>query len=246
VNQASAARRPTLEEVARTAFVAAADVAPLLVRLALARNRQGLSTGTPGGLAVLRARTRAMLAHLGLRLEEVGSERVPEDGGLVFMWNQESHLDHLALAATMPRPFFSLINNELARFPLYGAYMRATGHVHLDRDDEAQWRRAIAGAAARVGAGECVLVSPEGTRSSDGRLLPMKRGAFILATSARRPIVCATLIGGHEHLARGRLIVRRGVLRVVFSKPIAPSDDPEALARAVTETFAATKRREVP
>jgi 1-acyl-sn-glycerol-3-phosphate acyltransferase len=241
VTEATAARRPTLEEIARTAFVAVTDVAPLLARLAFARVLPGPSTGTAEGLAALRAKARAMLAHLGVALEVLGAERAPRDGGLLFMWNQESHLDHLVLGASMPRPFFSLINNEFARFPFYGAYMRATGHVHVDRNDEAQWRRAIAAAAARVRAGECFLVSPEGTRSSDGRLLPMKRGAFILATSARCPIVCATVIGGHDHLARGRAIVRKGQVRVVFSEPIPPSDDAEALARTVARTFATTK-----
>jgi 1-acyl-sn-glycerol-3-phosphate acyltransferase len=241
VSEATAGRRPTLEEIARTAFVAVADVAPLLARLAVARVLPVPSTGTPRGLAALRANARAMLAHLSLNLEVVGAERAPRDGALLFMWNQESHLDHLVLGASMPRPFFSLINNELARFPFYGAYMRASGHVHVDRNDEVQWRGAIAQAAARVRAGDCFLISPEGTRSSDGRLLPMKRGAFILATTARCPIVCATVIGGHERLARGRAIVQKGKIRVVFSDPIPSSDDAESLARAVATTFAASK-----
>jgi 1-acyl-sn-glycerol-3-phosphate acyltransferase len=241
VSPATATRRPTLEEIARTTFVAVADVAPLLARLALARVRPVPSTGTMEGLAALRAKARAILAHLGLAFEVLGAERVPRDGGLLFMWNQESHLDHLVLGAALPRPFFSLINNELAGFPVYGAYMRATGHVHVDRNDEAQWRPAIAAAAARVRAGECFLVSPEGTRSGDGQLLPLKRGAFILATGARRPIVCATVIGGHDRLGRGRAIVRKGRVRVVFSAPIPPDDDGEALARTVARTFATTK-----
>mgnify|MGYP001317640624 CR=1 FL=1 len=51
--------------------------------------------------------------------------------------------------------------------------------------------------------GECLLASPEGTRSHDGRLLPMKRGVFMLARKALRPIVCVTVIGGHERMPRG-------------------------------------------
>ena len=35
------------------------------------------------------------------------------------MWNQESHLDHLALLPAIPRPFFSPFNNEVARVPFY-------------------------------------------------------------------------------------------------------------------------------
>jgi 1-acyl-sn-glycerol-3-phosphate acyltransferase len=159
------------------------------------------------------------------------------------MWNQESHLDHLVLALAVPRPFFSLYNNAVASTPLYGAYLRKHGHVHVDRHNEAQWRPAIASAAARVSAGECVLVSPEGTRSSDGQLLPMKRGAFLLARQACRPLICVTLVGGHERLPRGAMVVRPGPLHVEFSEPLAPNDTKGDLEQRVVETFMAAKAR---
>ena len=120
--------------------------------------------------------------------------------------------------------------------------MRDTGHVHVDRNDEAQWRPAIARAAERVRLGECVLVSPEGTRSRDGRLLPMKRGAFILAAASGRPIVCVTVIGGHARLPRGSAVVRAGAMRVVFSEPIAGDAAEGVLAERVADTFERLKK----
>jgi 1-acyl-sn-glycerol-3-phosphate acyltransferase len=160
------------------------------------------------------------------------------------MWNQTSHLDHLALAAAMPRTFHTLYNNAVAKTPLYGSYLRRSGHFHVDRGDEAQWRRSVAEAARRVREGACVLVSPEGTRSWDGRLLPMKRGAFLLALAAGRPIVCVTVAGGVARLPRGAAAVRPGLMKIDFSAPIAVRDDSpeegERLKRAVAGTFEAT------
>ena len=86
-----------------------------------------------------------------------------------------------------------------------------------------------------------VLVSPEGTRSWDTRLLPMKRGAMSLAIEAARPTVCVTVIGGHARLPRGSAVVRAGTMSVVFSDPIAPGDDPADLAARVAETFTRLK-----
>src|SRR5215470_10224699 len=126
------------------------------------------------------------------------------------MWNQTSHLDHLVLPAAIPRPFHSLYNNELRDTPIYGRYLADSGHFWVDRTDEAQWRPQLAKVAARVREGACVLVSPEGTRSWDGRLLPMKRGAFLLARAAGRPIVCVTITGARACLPRGRAAVRGG------------------------------------
>jgi 1-acyl-sn-glycerol-3-phosphate acyltransferase len=228
-------------DVLRTVRVVLTDVAPMLLALGSARRDESTTT-TPAGLPVVQARMRRVLARLGIALEVRHEDRVPRDGGLVFMWNQESHLDHLVLGAAIPRPFFSLYNNAVARFPFYGEHMRRTGHVHVDKNDEAQWRPSIARAAERVSLGECVLVSPEGTRSREGELLPMKRGAFILAAASTRPIVCTTVIGGHARLPRGSSVVTAGPVRVVFSQPIANDGDQQALAARVAATFEETKR----
>src|SRR5215470_18118401 len=154
------------------------------------------------------------------------------------MWNQTSHLDHLVLPAAIPRPFHSLYNNELRDTPIYGRYLADSGHFWVDRTDEAQWRPQLAKVAARVREGACVLVSPEGTRSWDGRLLPMKRGAFLLAREAGRPIVCVTVIGAGARLPRGAAAVRPGPVRIVLSPPI-PAGGPD-LEGAVAATFART------
>ena len=50
------------------------------------------------------------------------------------------------------------------------------------------------------------------------------------------------LDAGHARLPRGSAIVRGGSLRVVFSEPIGPERDPEALARLVKTTFETLKR----
>jgi len=232
-----APRRDRVRDAARTAGV----LARLLARMAIDA-RRAVPTGdttTPAGLAALQRALAASARRLRIIVEVTGAERVPRDGGVVFMWNQTSHLDHLVLPLALPRPFHSLYNNEIRRFPIYGAYIARADHFWIDRTDEAQWRRQIAIAAERVNAGACVLVSPEGTRSWDGRLLPMKRGAFLLARLAERPIVCATIRGARELLPRGRLAVRPGAIAVELSDPIpvrAPAPDLES---RVVATFQA-------
>lgn len=233
---------PSLADYARTTRVLLTDLTPFFARLAVAPLLPLAGTNTAEGLARTQRAFGRTLRRLGITLEVRRVERVPSSGGLVLMWNQETHLDHLILAASAPRPFFSIYNNAVARTPLYGAHMRASGHVHVDRRDPAQWQAAIAGAAARVRAGECVLVSPEGTRSRDGQLLPLKRGALQLAVAAAAPIVCVTVIGGHARLPLGSAVVRSGPVRVVFSAPLAPEADPEALRERLQATFEATKQ----
>ena len=75
----------------------------------------------------------------------------------------------------------------------------------------------------------------------------MKRGAFILAVKSEQPIVCVTVIGGHERLPRGSAVVRGGPMRVVLGEPIAVAghseDRLEPLKEQVARTFRDTKTR---
>ncbi len=227
---------PTFSDVLRSLRLFGIDVGGALFEMA--RHRRGTATLTTDER--LRRRFRLSLQRAGVDLEVLQADRVPTSGGVIIMWNQTTHLDHLALAIALPRSFVSLYNNEVARFPFYGAYLRDGGHFHVDRTDGEQWRASIDRAASYVRAGGCVVVSPEGTRSFDGRLLKMKRGAFLLAVSSGQPIVCATVVGGHQRMPRGSPIVRAGRLRVVFSAPLTLSTDVAALQASVVETFERT------
>jgi len=70
----------------------------------------------------------------------------------------------------------------------------------------------------------------------------------MLAVASRRPVVCVTVVGGHDRLPRGSAFVRAGPVRVVFPEPI-PNDGGEvsegaerALAERVAETFERVKK----
>lgn len=185
---------------------------------------------------------RWALEQLSIDLRVEG-EPFPSDGGYLVMWNQESHLDHLAIPAVLPRPVLTLFNNAVKATPFYGAYLQRTGHFHVDRHDETQWRASIARAAQALGQGACILVSPEGTRTWDGHLLDMKRGAFILARAAQRPIIALTLIGGHERLPRTAYTLRPGPLIAHISHPIPVQGDAVGLEARISEHFRSTKAR---
>lgn len=229
---------PLARHTARTVLTLLRLAPGALLDLGLDPVRPLASTTSPNGLQRVARWSRGALERFGVTFDVTGTERVPADGGLVFMWNQVSHLDHLLLGASIPRPFACIYNNEVARFPLYGNHLRRRGHFWVDRRDEAQWRPAIERAASFVQGGGCVLVSPEGTRSWDGELLPFKRGAFQLVERAARPVVCVTFVGAGACLPRGRFTVTPGHVRAVLSEPI-PA--PEATPERIAETFLAAR-----
>lgn len=99
--------RAPLRDVARTARVVVTSVVPHFLALARTRAGDAPTTNSEEGLAFIREAFGRTVRDFGITLTVHEIERVPKTGGLVFMWNQETHLDHLVLASAIRRPFFS-------------------------------------------------------------------------------------------------------------------------------------------
>ena len=68
--------------------------------------------------------------------------------------------------------------------------------------------------------GRRILVFPEGTRSSDGRLQAFKKGGFHLAVDAQVPILPVAVNGSRKLLRKGEFVISPGVIEVVVCQPI--------------------------
>ncbi|MBP6667994.1 MAG: 1-acyl-sn-glycerol-3-phosphate acyltransferase [Gemmatimonadales bacterium] len=147
------------------------------------------------------ARDLVRINRITLRGE--GLERVEGMGPCVFVANHQSWLDILALLVLLPGSVRFVAKKELGRVPLFGPAMRAAGHIEVDRRDLRSAVSAYEAAGRVIRSGFSALVFPEGTRSRDGRLLPFKKGPFVLAIVAQVPVVPVVILGSHEALPRG-------------------------------------------
>ncbi len=114
------------------------------------------------------------------------------------------------------------------------------GHVHpLGRrvSDPARgdWRVGHEGDAQRLKAGGIVALFPEGTRSPDGELGPLKPGIAVLASRLGVPVVPAGVAGLHESWPRSRLLPVPHPVRIHYGPPILPHEMAGLDAAAITE-----------
>lgn len=65
-----------------------------------------------------------------------------------------------------------------------------------------------------------MVIFPEGTRGLPGRLLPFKRGGFLLAIQTHIPVVPVTISGSGAVLAKGDWRIQGGEIDVIVSEPI--------------------------
>ncbi len=160
----------------------------------------------------------------------------------VFVMNHQSSLDIVAAFLVLPINLRFVAKHVLKYVPFLGWYMWATGMIFVHRGKRGASMGSLRDAGARVRDGANVLVFPEGTRSRDGGLLPFKKGAFVLATTAGVPIVPIAIEGSGRCMPAGRFRVRPGVIRIKVGEPI-PTTGPlkgeiEPLVRQTRDAIA--------
>ena len=214
-------RRPFLRPLLVWAFAAPAlAVAVVLAFLTAAfrGGRRGFWTIAPGYIRMV-----ARLFGIHRRLE--GWEALPEairEGrqAVIFIANHASHFDPPLLISTLPSHPVFIAKRELARVPFLGWVIWLAGFIFIDRNHRGQARASLAAAARRIHEGQSVVVFPEGTRSRDGRLLPLKPGSFRLAVEAGVPLVPLAILGGSAILPKGDWRVQGGPYRMVVGSPL--------------------------
>jgi 1-acyl-sn-glycerol-3-phosphate acyltransferase len=156
----------------------------------------------------------------GVRFQVSGAEKVPSDGPVIFMSNHQGNFDILTLYQAVPRPFAWLAKEELFTIPLFGHSMTRGGYIPVDRSDGRKALKSLDTAAGLIRGGRSVLIFPEGTRSTDGHLLPFKRGGFILAAKAGVPVVPIAITGSLLINPPRQLRLKPGIIKVHFGAPI--------------------------
>jgi len=166
-----------------------------------------------------RAWAKLILVTTGVRVEIEGLERLTPGRTYVFVSNHQSHYDTAVLFAVLPYQLRIIAKDALGRFPILGWHLRRTGHILVDR--KRPDRAAIFKWAGRLTSlGLSLIVYPEGTRSSDGRVAPFKGGSFHIALQAGLPIVPLSVAGTRRIMAKGELAAHPGRVRVVVHDPI--------------------------
>ena len=165
---------------------------------------------------------RISLFLAGTRVTLHGVEHLPP-GPVIFMSNHQSGFDIPTLLATLPRETCWIVKKELFDIPIFGASMKHGGYIPLNRSDAHQALKSMEKAAEAIRSGKSVVIFPEGTRSKDFRLLPFKRGGFMLARRAGVPVVPVTINGSGKVAPVGALRLHGGRISVILHPPVMPA-----------------------
>ncbi len=127
-----------------------------------------------------------ILIHVLFGLKAHGIENLPS-GGAVIAPLHRSFMDPVAVAGVIEQPISFMAKKELFRYPVFG-WLLSKLHAFPVQRGVAD-RNAIRRAMDIVQSGGYLGIFPEGTRSRDGRVLPLQGGAALIAIKAGVPVV---------------------------------------------------------
>jgi 1-acyl-sn-glycerol-3-phosphate acyltransferase len=123
---------------------------------------------------------KAALWAIGVRVHVHGEPELRRP--LMIAANHVSWLDILVLASVVDATFVA--KAEVRDWPVFGTLARLQRSIFIKREERRQTREQADEMAARLNAGETVVLFPEGTTSDGNRLGEIKSSLFSAAASA--------------------------------------------------------------
>jgi 1-acyl-sn-glycerol-3-phosphate acyltransferase len=152
--------------------------------------------------------------------------RGPQAGGCVLVANHSSHADTAVLLAALPpraKPVFAAASDYWFDVPARRFAMTSlAGGLPVRRTDGGTYAALLAAAKPALAQGRTVVIYPEGTRATDGKIGEFRSGALHLARECGVPVVPVALLG------TGEVLPKHGhysptPMEVRFGEPINPT-----------------------
>lgn len=162
------------------------------------------------------------------RMEVIGKENFPEEGGILLCSNHIDNLDPPMVGICSPRPVNFMAKEELFNVPILKSILPKVHAFPVKRG--LSDRQALRVAIDTLKDGQVVGLFPEGTRNKSGKLGKGFSGAGFFALRGNANVVPCAIIGPYKPFRK---------VKVVFGKPIdmEPYRETKAKAEEVTQVI---------
>ena len=161
-----------------------------------------------------------MLLEAILNLEFINLETGPREGALIVAGNHLGALDALLVYSVVDRRDYIVLLAEYHNQYAFRRWLaKIAGAIFVDRyqADFAALREVL----KRLNEGGVLIISPEGTRSKTGGLLPGQPGTAYLAAKTGVPVLPVSIVGTEDRLILANLKrFKRTPVKVNFGEPI--------------------------
>ncbi len=151
-----------------------------------------------------------------------GQQHLPIAGGGLVLSSHQSFLDPVLIGVPTLRPLNYLARETLFRVAPLRWLIQSLSGIPIDR--EGLGMAGLKETLRRLKRGQIVVIFPEGTRTPNGDLQPLKPGFAALARRAGVPLLPVAIVGAFECWPRTQPWPGRGQVRVYYGPPIRPEE----------------------
>ena len=147
-------------------------------------------------------------------------------GGCVVVANHASHADTAVLLAALPstaQPVFAAAADYWFDVRVRRVVASSLiGVLPVRRSGDDSYAQLLAAARPALRAGRTVVIYPEGTRSTDGKVGEFRSGALRLARDCGVPVVPVAVLGTTDVLPKGASFISHAPMQVRIGEPVDP------------------------
>jgi 1-acyl-sn-glycerol-3-phosphate acyltransferase len=176
---------------------------------------------------------RFILRVSGVRVEMPGKPLPPPGTSVIFVANHSSIYDTPILFSSLRHQLRVMAKATLGFVPFIGWHLARSGHLLVNRKNPGA--SIFKKMQRMIGEGASLMVFPEASRTSDGRMKPFKGGIFLLAIESGLPIVPVSVVGSRVVMPKGRLMVCPATVQVIIHDPVPTKGLTRRDARALAE-----------
>lgn len=139
----------------------------------------------------------------------------------VFVSNHASLIDIPLLLIAVNRYTVFIAKSELSKIPIFKSILDRAGFIFVDRKNNDSAVKSMNNLMEDIKKiPRSVAIFPEGTRTSDGNLLPFKKGAAIFAINSDIPVVPVAISGTYSWSKKKLFDISQSVISFEFGEPI--------------------------
>ena len=233
VERAAAEREAAEREAARPAPPSSSPPTPSAPKARRPPARPTRIVGDINWFRALSGGILRLLARLILRVRFEGDLATVPNGAMIVAGNHASSADPVFIGAFLNARLGRAVNwlgkRELVETPVVGPFMRMVPIHPVSR--EGADLDAFHTAVRILESGNILAIFPEGTRSRDGTLQPVREGAGVLAIHSGAPVMPVAVIDSDLAWPKGRLLPRFGRhVTVRWGKPFTVAEAIPGLA----------------
>ena len=144
-----------------------------------------------------------------------------QDRNYIFASNHASLIDIPLLLIAVNRYTVFIAKSELSKIPIFKSILDRAGFIFVDRKNNDSAVKSMNNLMEDIKKiPRSVAIFPEGTRTSDGNLLPFKKGAAIFAINTDIPVVPVAISGTYSWSKKKLFDISQSVISFEFGEPI--------------------------